>query len=153
MKDTASSDKVELLDNNLTKGGHILHEQEYNTGHGVSAILNEIHGEIRRQPCQPEVQQESVVHLLLEGPLGRYSAVPGLPVQAAPRPSQPAHTGGAEADPGHASPQPKPGYGGAVVSPAAERLYPPPRESVPGHAQTRAVPCTREEESIQAQTV
>ena len=52
MKDRAKSVKVELPHNNLTKGGHILHEQEYNTGHGVQAILNEIRGEIRRQPCQ-----------------------------------------------------------------------------------------------------
>ena len=55
MKDRALSVKVELSHNNLTKGGHILHEQEYNTGHGVQAILNEIRGEIRRQPCQPEI--------------------------------------------------------------------------------------------------
>ena len=52
MKDRAKSVKVELPHNNLTKGGHILHGQEYNTGHGVQAILNEIRGEIRRQPCQ-----------------------------------------------------------------------------------------------------
>lgn len=39
-------------DNNLTRGNRILHEQEYNTGHGISAIPDEIRGEIR---CQPEV--------------------------------------------------------------------------------------------------
>ena len=55
MKDRAKSVKVELPHNNLTKGGHILHEQEYNTGHGVQAIPDEIRGEIRRQPCQPEI--------------------------------------------------------------------------------------------------
>ena len=55
MKDKASSVKVEVADNNSTRGGHILHEQEYNTGHGVSAIPDEVRGEIRRQPCQPEV--------------------------------------------------------------------------------------------------
>ena len=55
MKDRASSVKVELLHNNLTRGGHILHEQEYNTGHGVSAIPDEVRGEIRRQPGKPEV--------------------------------------------------------------------------------------------------
>ena len=38
MKDRALSVKVELSHNNLTKGGHILHEQEYNTGHGVQAV-------------------------------------------------------------------------------------------------------------------
>ena len=55
MKDKASSVKVGVADNNLTRGGHILHEQEYNTGHGISAIPDEVRGEIRRQPCQPEV--------------------------------------------------------------------------------------------------
>lgn len=55
MKDKASSVKVGVADNNLTRGGHILHEQEYNTGHGVSAIPDEVRGEIRRQPGKPEV--------------------------------------------------------------------------------------------------
>ena len=55
MKDKASSVIVEVADNNLTRGGHIIHEQEYNTGHDVSAIPNEVRGEIRRQPGQPEV--------------------------------------------------------------------------------------------------
>ena len=71
MKDKASSVKVELPHNNLMRGGHILHEQEYNTRHGVSAIPDEVRRKIRREPCQPEIQQEPVVHLLLEGPLGR----------------------------------------------------------------------------------
>ena len=39
MKDKASSVIVGVADNNLTRGGHILHEQEYNTGHGISASL------------------------------------------------------------------------------------------------------------------
>ena len=55
MKDKASSVIVELPHTNCTRGDHILHEQEYNTGHGVSAIPDEVRGEIRRQPCQPEV--------------------------------------------------------------------------------------------------
>ena len=55
MKDKASSVKVGVADNNLTRGGHILHEQEYNTGHGIPAIPDEICGEIRREPSQPEV--------------------------------------------------------------------------------------------------
>lgn len=83
--------------------------------------LDEIHGEIRREPRQPEVQQEPVVHLLLESPLGWDGAVPGLPVQAAPRPPQSTHRSGTEADPGYASPQSGPGHGGAVASAAAER--------------------------------
>ena len=125
MKDTASSVKVELRHNNLTRGGHILHEQEYNTGHGISAIPDEVCGEIRRQPGQPKVQQEPVVHLLLESPLGWNGAVPVLPVPAASQPSQPAHGSRAEADPGHAPPQSKPGHGGTVAPAAETRLYPP----------------------------
>ena len=57
MKDKASSVKVELPHTNCTRGGHILHEQEYNTGHGVSAIPDEVRGETRRQASQPEVQR------------------------------------------------------------------------------------------------
>ena len=30
-------------------------EQEYNTRHGLQAIPHEVHGEIRREPCQPEI--------------------------------------------------------------------------------------------------
>ena len=63
------------------KGAHIPHEQEYNTRHGISAIPNEVCGEIRRQPRQPEVQQEPVVHLFLKAALGRKCGVPYLPVQ------------------------------------------------------------------------
>ena len=82
MKDEASSDIVGVADNSLTRGGHILHEQEYNTGNGIPAIHDEVCGEIRRQPCQPEVQQEPVVHLLLESALGWKRGIPGLPVPA-----------------------------------------------------------------------
>ena len=104
MKEMASSDKVELPHNNLMRGGHILHEQAYNTGHGISAIPDAIRGKIWCEPSRPEVQQEPVVHLLLEDPLGRDGAVPGLPVQTPAQPSQSAHGGGAEADPGYAPP-------------------------------------------------
>ena len=62
--------KVELPYNNFPKGDHIPHEQEYNTRHGLQAIPNEVRREIWRQPRQPEVQQEPVVHLLLEAALG-----------------------------------------------------------------------------------
>ena len=92
MKDKASWVKVEVADNNLTKGGHILHEQEYNTGHGISAISDEIRREIRRQPCQPEVQQKPLIYLLLEGTLGRKCGIPGLPVQTPPQPHPNQHT-------------------------------------------------------------
>lgn len=62
MKDRALSDKVELPHNNLTKGDHILHEKEYNTGDGISAIPNEVCGEIWCKSCQPEIQQKSVIY-------------------------------------------------------------------------------------------
>ena len=52
----------------------------YNTGHGISAIPDEILREIRREPCQPKVQQEPVVYLLLEGPVGWDGTVPSLSV-------------------------------------------------------------------------
>ena len=115
-------DKVGVGDNNCTRGGHILHEQEYNTGHGISAIPDKVYGEIRRQPGQPKIQQEPVVYLLLERPLGRDGGVPGLPVSAAPQSSQPAHRSGAEADPGHAPPESYHGHGGTVAPAAPERI-------------------------------
>ena len=37
---------------NFTEKRNIPHEQEYNTRHGISAIPNEVCGEIRRQPRQ-----------------------------------------------------------------------------------------------------
>ena len=84
MKEMASSDKVEVADNNVTRGGHILHEQAYSTRHGVSAIPDAIRGKIWCEPSRPEVQQEPVVHLLLEEPLGWNSSLFSLPIPAAP---------------------------------------------------------------------
>ena len=55
MKDKGSSVIVELPHTNCTRGGHILHEQEYNTRHGIPAIPDEVCGETRRQAGQPEV--------------------------------------------------------------------------------------------------
>ena len=57
MKDKARRGIVGVEDNNIPKGGHILHGQ-YNTRHAVSAIPNEICGKIRRQPSQSKVQQK-----------------------------------------------------------------------------------------------
>ena len=70
MKDMVSWVIVKLPHQTSPKGDHIPHEQEYNTRHGLSAIPNEVRREIWRQPRQPEVQQEPVVHLLLEAALG-----------------------------------------------------------------------------------
>ena len=61
---------VKLPHQTSPKGDHIPHEQECNTRHGLSAIPNEVRRKIRRQPRQPEVQQEPVVYLLLEAALG-----------------------------------------------------------------------------------
>ena len=38
-----------------SRGGHIFHEQKYNTRHGISAIPDEVCGEIRCEQGQPEV--------------------------------------------------------------------------------------------------
>ena len=54
----------------------ILHEKEYNTGHGIPAIPNEVRGEIRRQPGQPEVQQKPVLYLFLTGLPGWECRIP-----------------------------------------------------------------------------
>ena len=70
MKDMVSWVIVKLPHQTSPKGDHIPHEQEYNTRHSLSAIPNEVRREIWRQPRQPEVQQEPVVHLLLEAALG-----------------------------------------------------------------------------------
>ena len=85
-KDEDKSVKVELLHLTQPRGGRILHEQEYNTGHGIQAIPNEICREIWRQPSKPKVQQKPVVHLLLEGALGRLCEILSLPVQTSPQP-------------------------------------------------------------------
>ena len=70
---------VKLPHQTSPKGDHIPHEKKYNTRHGLSAIPNEVHREIRREPRQPEVQQEPVVHLFLEAALGWKCGIPGLP--------------------------------------------------------------------------
>ena len=70
MRDRVSCAKVELPHRNLAKGDHISHEQEYNTGHGIPAISHEVRRKIRRQSRQSEIQQEPVVHLLLEATAG-----------------------------------------------------------------------------------
>ena len=154
MKDKASSVIVGVADNNLTRGGHILHEQEYNTGHGVSAIPDEVRGEIRRQPCQPGIIRAGrTSHLLLESLLGWKRGIPGLPVPTAPQTSQPARRGGAEADPGHAPPQSRPEYGGIVAPAAATRLHPPPEEPVPGDEETGTIPIESEETRLYAKSL
>ena len=110
MRDRVSCAKVELPHNNLAKGDHISHEQEYNTGHGIPAISHEVRRKIRRQPRQSEIQQEPVVHLLLEAALGWKCGIPCLSVQAASQPSKPAYRSRTETHPGHAPQKSNPGH-------------------------------------------
>ena len=55
MKESAKSVIVELPHTNEPKGDRTPHEQEYNTGYGLSAIPNEVRGEIWCGTSQPEV--------------------------------------------------------------------------------------------------
>ena len=153
MRNRVSCAKVELPHNNLAKGDHIPHEQEYNTGHGISSIPNEVRREIRCEPRQPEVQQKSVVHLFLEATLGRKCGVLGLSVQTPPQPSKPAHGSRAETHPRHAPQGPNAGHDRTLAPPAAARLHPLPGELVPCHAQNRAVPCKKAEKERKAEAL
>ena len=57
MRDMVSCDKAELPHQLIRKRDHIPHSQENNTGHGISAIPDEEHGELRlrvRQPVYPD---------------------------------------------------------------------------------------------------
>ena len=153
MKDKALSVKVELPHNNWTKGDHILHEQEYNTGHGVQAILNEVRGEIWRKPGQSEVQQKPVIYLLLAGTLGRKCGVPCLPVPASSQSSQSTHGGRTEADTGYAPTQSNTWHGGTMVPSETTGLYPPSGKSVPGHAEAGTVFRRKAEEILYAQAL
>lgn len=139
MKDKALSVKVELSRNNSTRGGHILHEQKYNTGHGIQAIPNEICSKIRREPGKPEIQQNPVIHLLLARSLGWKRGLSGLSIPASPQPSQPAYGGRAEADPGYAPQKSEAWHGGVVAPLETAWLYPPSGKFVSGHAKIGAV--------------
>lgn len=57
MRDMVSCDNAELPHQLIRKRDHIPHSQEKNTGHGISAIPDEEHGELRlrvRQPVYPD---------------------------------------------------------------------------------------------------
>lgn len=149
MKDRASRGKVELSHTNSPKGGHILHGQ-YNTRYEVPTIPNEVCREIWRQPSKPKVQQKQVVHLFLEGALGRKCGVPGLPVPTAPQSPKPAYRGGTEVDPRYAPPESEAWHDGAVASSEAARLYSPSRKSIPCYAETGDVSSQRAKEHLQA---
>ena len=153
MKDKASSVIVGVADNNCTRGGYILHEQEYNTGHGVSAIPDEVRREIWRQPRQSKIQQKPVIHLLLEGTLGRHSTISGLPLKTPAQSPEAAYIRRTQADSEYAPPQSKSWYGGAVAPAAQTRIHPPPREPVSGHAQTGIIPSMQQKISLQTQTI
>ena len=57
IRDMVSCDQAELPHQLIRKRDHIPHDQENNTGHGLSAIPDEEHGELRlrvRQPVYPD---------------------------------------------------------------------------------------------------
>ena len=153
MKDKASSVKVGVADNNLTRGGHILHEQEYNTGHGVSAIPDEVRGEIRRQPRQSEVQQEPVVYLLLEDALEWKCGISGLPIQTSAPSPEPAHRGRAESYPEYAAKESHAWNDRTVAAASQTGLYPLPGKPVPSYAQTGDIPADKGQNTLQAKTI
>ena len=154
MKDKASSVIVELPHTNCTRGDQILYEQKYNTGHGVSIILDEVRRKMASTvPAESIIRAGRTSHLLLESLLGWKRGIPGLPVPTAPQTSQPARRGGAEADPGHAPPQSRPEYGGIVAPAAATRLHPPPEEPVPGDEETGTIPIESEETRLYAKSL
>ena len=66
MRNKVSWVKIELGHNTCPKGDHIPHEKKYNTGHGISAIPHAVCREIRCEPRQSEIQQNSFLYLLLE---------------------------------------------------------------------------------------
>ena len=142
MRDRVSCAKVELPHNNLAKGDHISHEQEYNTGHGIPAISHEVRRKIRRQPRQSEIQQEPVVHLLLEAALGWKCGIPGLSAQAASQPSKPAYGSRTEAHPGHAPQKSNPGHDWTPASSAAPSLLiaSPAANAICQHCLSRLLP-------------
>ena len=61
------------------------HEQ-YNAGHEIPPVSAYLRAEVRRKPCQPQVQQKPVLHLLPACPLRRFPAIPGLPVPTSSQP-------------------------------------------------------------------
>lgn len=98
MKNRGSSVKIELLHNNLTGGGHILHEQGYNTGRGVShSLMKYVEKYGVSHACRNRKNQ------LLDGQVGWRNRIPGLAVTADPRPPQLAHRCRAETNLGYAA--------------------------------------------------
>ena len=121
MQEDAKSVIVELL-HKTDREEHLLHEK-YNTKHEVSAIPHELHGEIRGEGGQPEVQPCPVIHLLLAETEGWNARIAPLPLQTPAQPSQPAHRRRTEADPKHAAKKPGSGDHRAVVQAAGKRLH------------------------------
>lgn len=152
-KDRDSSGIVGVAANNCTKGDHILHGKKYNTGHGIQAITDEVCGEIRREPCEPEIQQKPLVHLLLESALGWKRGIPCLSVQTAAPSSKPAYGGGNEAHPGHAKTESNTGNGGALAPAPQARVHPLPGKPVPGHAQAGNVPAAKGQNALQGKAI
>ena len=97
------------------------HEQ-YNTRCAIPLLHNAICRKIWRSKGKQEVQQEPVVHLLLEAALGWKCGIPCLSVQAASQPSKPAYGSRTETHPGHAPQKSNPGHDRTPASSAAPSL-------------------------------
>ena len=102
---------------NANERSHTLHEQQYNTGHEVSAIPDEICKEVWRQACKPEVQQIALVHLLLAQAMGWNRRISGLSIQEAAQPSQTAYTRRTRSHLSHAPQKPEARSDGTLVPP------------------------------------
>ena len=75
---------------------------QYNTRCAISLLLNAICRKIWRGKGKQEVQQEQVIHLLLEETVRRKHGIASVPVVTAAQPPPRAHPTGTEADPRHA---------------------------------------------------
>ena len=130
VKDMASSVMIELPHKISRERSHTLHEK-YNTGYAVSAIPHSFCRKARRGLRQPEIQQESVVHLLLESAVRRNAGIPCLPVPQTTSPPKRTHSGGAQAHSGYAPSQSRAGHDRALASVEIAWLYSLPGKSVP----------------------
>ena len=69
MQGKLQSGIVELL--HKTSGKELTLRGNYNTGHEVQAIPNEVYGHLRSKQGQPEIQQSQILYILLAESMGR----------------------------------------------------------------------------------
>ena len=149
----ASSVIVGVTDNNCTREGHILYEQKYNTGHGLSAILMkyaEKYGVSRAS--RKYNKNRSYIYFWKERWDGSIASLACRSRRPHSQPNQ--HTeAGAEADPGYAPQRSQTRYGGTVAPLTPAGIYPPPGELLPRDAETGVIPTSTEEAGLQAQAL